>query len=67
MREFFGSVLFARAGAAANVPQLRVQAAAGQMVGMMILRYVLAVEPIASASEDELVELVAPVLQGYLG
>ncbi|MBE1531717.1 TetR/AcrR family transcriptional regulator [Actinomadura algeriensis] len=67
LREFIGSALFARAGAATDVPQLRLQAAAGQMIGLMILRYVVRVEPLASASEDELVELVAPVLQSYLG
>ncbi|MEV5826082.1 TetR family transcriptional regulator [Spirillospora sp. NPDC052242] len=67
MREFLSSALFARAGAATDVPQLRLQAAAGQMIGMMILRHVLRVEPLASASEDEMVELVAPVLQSYLG
>lgn len=66
LREFLGSALFARAGAATDVPQLRLQAAAGQLIGMMILRYVLCVEPLASASEDEMVELVAPALQGYL-
>ncbi|RSN51287.1 MULTISPECIES: TetR/AcrR family transcriptional regulator [Actinomadura] len=67
LREFLSSALFARAGAAADVPRLRLQAAAGQMIGLMILRYVLGVEPLASASEDEMVELVAPVLQSYLG
>lgn len=67
MREFLSSALFARAGAATDVPQLRLQAAAGQMIGLMILRHVLRVEPLASASEDEMVELVAPVLQSYLG
>ncbi|QFG23753.1 TetR family transcriptional regulator [Actinomadura sp. WMMB 499] len=66
LREFLSSALFARAGEATDVPRLRLQAAAGQMVGMMILRYVVRVEPLASASEDEMVELVAPVLQRYL-
>ncbi|MFD0685812.1 TetR/AcrR family transcriptional regulator [Actinomadura fibrosa] len=67
MREFVTSALFARAGEVAGVPQIRIQAAAGQMIGLMILRYVLRVEPMASASEDELVELVAPALQRYFG
>ncbi|WP_278045277.1 TetR/AcrR family transcriptional regulator [Actinomadura roseirufa] len=66
MSEFLTSALFKRAGLARDVPMLRIQAAAGQMMGVMILRYVLRVEPMASASEDELVALVAPTLQHYL-
>lgn len=66
MREFLASALFGRAGAAAGVPPLRIQAAAGHMIGVMILRYVLRVEPLASASEDELVELLSPAIQNYL-
>jgi hypothetical protein len=41
-------------------------AAVGQMIGVVLLRYVLEVEPIASASEEEIVELLAPTLQRYL-
>jgi AcrR family transcriptional regulator len=66
MREFVTSALLVRAEAAGAVSRLSIQAAVGQMIGVMILRYVLLVEPMASASEDELVELVAPTLQRYL-
>jgi AcrR family transcriptional regulator len=66
LREFVTSALFGRASQATEAPPLGIQAAAGQMIGLMILRYVLRVEPLASASEDELVELVAPTLQRYL-
>lgn len=65
LREFVTSTLLARAGKATGAPQLSLQAAAGQMIGLMILRYVVRVEPIASATEDELVELVAPTIQRY--
>ncbi|MFI0485951.1 TetR family transcriptional regulator [Actinomadura sp. 9N215] len=65
LREFVTSALFGRAGKATDTPQLQIQAAAGQLIGLMILRYVVRVEPIASASEDELVELVAPTIQRY--
>ena len=58
--------LLGRAEAAGPLPRLNVQAAVGQMIGVMILRHALRVEPMASASEDELVELVAPTLQHYL-
>ncbi|WP_329518592.1 TetR/AcrR family transcriptional regulator [Spirillospora sp. NBC_01491] len=66
MREFVVTELFARAGEAQGIPALRVNAAAGQLIGAMILRYVLRVEPIASASEDELVALLGPTLQRHL-
>ncbi|KAB2372539.1 TetR/AcrR family transcriptional regulator [Actinomadura montaniterrae] len=66
MREFVTSALLVRAEAAGAVSRLSIQAAVGQMIGVMILRYVLLVEPMASASEDELVALVAPTLQRYL-
>lgn len=39
---------------------------AGQLVGVALIRYVMQVEPLASASVDELVELVGPRLQGYV-
>ncbi|MFG2087905.1 MULTISPECIES: TetR family transcriptional regulator [unclassified Spirillospora] len=66
MREFIASALFGRAKQATDAPWLAIQAAAGQMIGIMILRYVLRIEPMASASEEELVGLVAPTLQRYL-
>ncbi|MEV4003716.1 TetR family transcriptional regulator [Actinomadura sp. NPDC049753] len=66
LREFVTSALFGRASQATEAAPLAIQAAAGQMIGLMILRYVLRVEPLASASEDELIELVAPTLQRYL-
>ncbi|MCP9952796.1 MULTISPECIES: TetR family transcriptional regulator [Actinomadura] len=66
LREFVTSALFGRAKQVTAAPSLGIQAAAGQMIGLMILRYVLRVEPLASATEDELIELVAPTLQRYL-
>jgi AcrR family transcriptional regulator len=65
LREFAASALMARVAEGVGVSRLQINAAAGQMIGVMILRYVLAVEPIASATEDELVELLAPTLQRY--
>ncbi|NJP47869.1 TetR/AcrR family transcriptional regulator [Actinacidiphila epipremni] len=47
-------------------PEFRVQLAAAQLVGIIMLRYVVKVEPIASASAQELVAIVAPTLQRYL-
>lgn len=46
--------------------KLRLQAAAGQMVGVAILRYVIQFEELKAASIDELVDLLGPRIQGYL-
>lgn len=66
LREFISTRLLARVAAALDVPLLNIDAAAAQIVGLVMLRYVLVVEPIASAGEDELVALLAPTLQRYL-
>lgn len=66
LREFVTVALFGRAKQVTEAPPLGIQAAAGQMIGLMILRHVLRIEPMASASEEELVELVAPTIQRYL-
>ncbi|MEV4253181.1 TetR family transcriptional regulator [Spirillospora sp. NPDC049652] len=66
MREFITSALLERVAAARDVPLLRLQAAVGQLVGVMIVRHVIQVQPLASASPEELVELIAPTLQRYL-
>ncbi|GAA4041860.1 TetR family transcriptional regulator [Arthrobacter methylotrophus] len=39
---------------------------ATQIVGLMLMRYVVRLEPLASASPDEVVRLVAPNVQHYL-
>jgi AcrR family transcriptional regulator len=66
LREFVASALFGRALQATDAAPLGIQAAAGQMIGLMVLRHVLRIEPLASASEEELIEIVAPTLQRYL-
>ncbi|MHA6764390.1 TetR/AcrR family transcriptional regulator [Streptacidiphilus sp. PAMC 29251] len=47
-------------------PELRVELAISQLIGLAMARYVIAVEPVASASAEELVPLLAPTLQRYL-
>src|SRR5712692_6030384 len=47
-------------------PQLRAALVAGQLVGLAMLRYVVRVEPLASASAAELVAWLGPTLQRYL-
>jgi AcrR family transcriptional regulator len=40
--------------------------AAGQLIGVAILRYVAGYEPLVSASVEDLIAALAPVLQGHL-
>lgn len=67
LRDFLSSKLFGRVAETLGTRPLNINGAASQIVGVVMLRYVLEMEPMASASEDELVELVAPSIQGYLG
>ncbi|MGY1455974.1 TetR/AcrR family transcriptional regulator [Streptomyces sp. SS8] len=46
--------------------ELRVELAAAQMVGTAIMRYVLEIEPLASAEPEELVARLAPAVQHHL-
>ncbi len=45
---------------------IRAPLAASQMVGIAMLRYVIGIEPMKSASVDQLVAIAAPTLQHYL-
>ncbi|MFJ4781667.1 TetR family transcriptional regulator [Streptomyces sp. NPDC088762] len=47
-------------------PTFRAELAASHMVGIAVLRYVVQVEPLASADPEQIVALVAPTLQRYL-
>lgn len=49
-----------------DLPAMRTALCATQMAGLGVVRYVLKLEPIASAEVDELVTMVAPNLQRYL-
>lgn len=66
--EFFSGTVFQVIAEAtgADRPTMRGALAAGQMVGLGMARYVLKLEPLASAGVDELVTMVAPNLQRYL-
>ena len=58
----------ALAQAGVSVPHARERATlvGSQVVGLAMVRYLLRLEPLASASIDRVVELVAPTLQHYL-
>lgn len=47
-------------------PEFRAQLAAGHMIGIAMLRYVIRMEPMASAPVEDIVAMVGPTLQRYL-
>jgi len=68
LREFLTRSLIGRLAPQLDVPdaELRAALAGSQLVGLALVRYVVRVEPLASATEDEVVALVAPTIQRYL-
>ncbi|MEO3886584.1 TetR family transcriptional regulator [Nonomuraea sp. B5E05] len=64
-REFISNALLYQVADRLRVPHLRIEAAFAQMFGVIMGRYVIGLEPLASASHDELVELLAPTIQRY--
>ncbi|MEQ4715740.1 TetR family transcriptional regulator [Nonomuraea sp. B19D2] len=65
-REFISNALLFQVANRLGVPHLRIEAAFAQMYGVIMGRYVIKLEPLASASHDELAELLAPTIQRYL-
>jgi AcrR family transcriptional regulator len=68
LRDFLERQILVRLTGAIDAPdaELRAAAATTQILGLVFERYVLCVEPIASAGHDELVALIGPTLQRYL-
>ncbi|MDQ6636733.1 MAG: TetR family transcriptional regulator [Candidatus Dormibacteraeota bacterium] len=66
LRQFLTATVLSRIADAVGVPRLRITLVGSQLVGIAIVRYVLGVEPLASASQEEIVKLVAPSIQRYL-
>ncbi|TMR89651.1 TetR family transcriptional regulator [Nonomuraea basaltis] len=64
-REFISNALLFQVADRLGVPHLRIEAAFGQMYGVIMGRYVIKLEPLASAGTEELVELLAPTIQRY--
>ncbi|MBS9373213.1 TetR/AcrR family transcriptional regulator [Rhodococcus sp. B50] len=46
--------------------RLRAELVATQMTGIMLVRYIIGLEPLASMPSEQLVEIVAPTIQRYL-
>ena len=68
MREFISREVLARIASALDVdqPQLRASLAASSLIGLAILRYVVKVEPLASAPSDQVASWIGPAVQRYL-
>lgn len=65
---FLSKELLPRVAGRLDVPdaELRADLVASQIAGMLMIRYVLQVKPIADAPIDELVQRVGPTIQRYL-
>lgn len=68
LREFLETVVIDRVAATLGVPdaRMRVTLATSYIVGVAAVRYVMRIEPLASASEDQVVRLVVPAVQTAL-
>src|SRR5258706_2572074 len=68
LREFVSREVLGRLASALEVdqPQLRASLAASTLIGAAMLRYVIELEPLASASPDELAVWLGPTVQRYL-
>jgi AcrR family transcriptional regulator len=65
MRQFLEQTVVGPVSKALDLPPLRLTGAASQAFGLAMARYVLAVEPLASATDDEVIALYGPVFQYY--
>ena len=67
MRQFVEDVMLPRVATELGISPGRAAGAFSQLIGFAMAATILQVEPLASASEDELVALLAPSVQRYLG
>jgi AcrR family transcriptional regulator len=70
LREFLVSQVLRRVVGTLGLPPAEAEArgalTASQLIGVVMARYVLRIEPLASATADELVAAVGPTVQRYL-
>lgn len=68
LREFVATVVFGKLARELRMdrPDLRAALGATQIVGLGMMRYVVELEPLASADHDTVVAAIAPNLQRYL-
>lgn len=67
-RRLIASQLLRRIAAQVDLPdpELRAELAAAQLVGAAMMRYVIKLEPLASADLEQIIARVAPVVQHHL-
>jgi AcrR family transcriptional regulator len=68
VREYVRREILARVAAPLRVeqPELRASLVASQLVGLAVVRYVIGLEPLASASPDAIGAWLGPTVQRYL-
>ncbi|GAA4228012.1 AcrR family transcriptional regulator [Streptosporangium album] len=66
IREFVTHAVLSRVAETLEIPLIRMEAAFAQLFGVVLMRYVVKLEPLASVSIEELVELLTPTIQRYL-
>jgi AcrR family transcriptional regulator len=68
LREFLEESVLDRIASGIGIPDARMRAAliSSHLVGLGATRYIVRVEPLASASEDYVVRLYAPIIQDLL-
>jgi AcrR family transcriptional regulator len=68
LREYISSQVLGRIAAAVDAPdrELRASLIGSQIVGLVMARYIVRVEPLASADPETVVAAIAPTLQRYL-
>jgi AcrR family transcriptional regulator len=68
MREFISREVLGRLARALQVdqPELRASLAASSLIGLAMVRYVVRLEPLASASSDQIARWVGPTIRRYL-
>ncbi|MGI5197225.1 TetR family transcriptional regulator [Streptomyces sp. CA-288835] len=67
-RRLVAAQLMRRIAGRLDVPdaELRTELAAAQLVGVAMMRYVIKIEPVASADPEQVIARIAPVVQGHL-
>ncbi|MFY1621499.1 TetR/AcrR family transcriptional regulator, partial [Micromonospora sp. WMMD736] len=70
VRSFFQEVITVEVGSRVDEPRgsgpIRVQFVASQLVGVVMARYILVLEPFRSLPAEQVAEIIAPNLQRYL-
>ncbi|MFC3994547.1 TetR family transcriptional regulator [Nocardiopsis sediminis] len=67
IRDFLSDMVVQQVSAELGVPPLRATAAASQLLGLIVLRYVLRIEPVASAGHEDIVREYSPALGALIG